>query len=91
MILPKRQNSSHVPDVTKTGLLSSIGIKFSFSKRVLTKIALESPESLIGFPTVFEGILPEINTRSLFAIIGRALGLGSGRGAEAGRMTVHVK
>lgn len=31
-----------------------VSIKFSFSKRMLTKIAPETPETLIDFPTVFE-------------------------------------
>ena len=55
-MLPERSNLSRVPDVTKTGVLSSICIKFSFSKRLLIKIALETPESLIGFPAAFEDL-----------------------------------
>lgn len=75
-MLPERPNSSHVPDVTKTGILSSICIQCSFSKRKLTKIALETSESLIGFPAVFEDCfaLTEICTCSAFVITGHALG-----------------
>lgn len=49
IMLPERPNSSHVPDVTKTGILSRICIKLSFSERMFAKIALVTPESLTGF------------------------------------------
>ena len=77
-MLPERPNLSRVPDMTKTGVLSSICIKFSFSKRLLIKIALETPESLIGFPAAFEDLcaLTEICTCSAFVINGHALGSG---------------
>lgn len=54
MTLLERPNSSCVPDVTKTGVLSSICIKFSFSKRKRIKIALKTSENLTGFPAAFE-------------------------------------
>lgn len=77
-MLPERPNLSRVPDVTKSGLLSSICIKFSFSKRTLPKIGLATPESLIGLPAVFEDsfALTEICTCSAFVITGHALGSG---------------
>lgn len=76
-MLPEKPNSSHIPDVTKTGILSSICIKFSFSKRKLSEIALETSESLIGFPAAFEDYfaMTEICTCSASVIIGHALGL----------------
>lgn len=37
MMLPERPNLSWVPDVTKTGVLSRICIKFLFSERKLLK------------------------------------------------------
>lgn len=75
-MLLERPNSSHVPDVTKTGILSSICVQCSFSKRKLTKIALEISESLIGFPAAFEDCfaLTKICTCSVFVITGHALG-----------------
>ena len=78
IMLPERPNLSRVPDVTKTGVLSSICVKLSFSKGLLLKIALETPESLIGLPATFQDLcaLTEICTCSAFMINGHALGSG---------------
>lgn len=77
-MLLERPKSNCVPDMTKTGLLSSICIKFSFSERKITKTAPKTPESLVGFPTAFEDCLglTDICTCSASVITDRAPGLG---------------
>lgn len=77
-MLLERPKSNCVPDMTKTGLFSSICIKFSFSERKITKTAPETPESLVGFPTAFEDCfgLTEICTCPASVITDCAPGLG---------------
>lgn len=76
MMLLKRPNLSQVPDVTKTRILSSICIKFSFSKRKLTKIARETSEGLAFLQHLKTVCLSEISMCSASVIVSHAVGSG---------------